>query len=253
MNDRLFFQWLLLALFAVAAIVFVALLFMPAPYGRHLRKGWGPKLHPTLGWVIMESPAILVIALCYILGRPPGNIIPVVFVTMWELHYIQRTFLFPVLLRGTKRPWPILLIFFALVFNTINGYLNGRWLFYFSPVYPDAWLMDPRFIIGLELFLGGFIINLHSDHVLRNLRAPGETGYKIPCGGFFEYVSSANYFGELVEWTGWALATWSLAGLAFAIFTAANLVPRALAHHRWYRAQFPDYPEQRKAIIPYIL
>jgi 3-oxo-5-alpha-steroid 4-dehydrogenase 1 len=253
MNERLFFHWLLLALFAVAAVVFISLLFMPAPYGRHERRGWGPRLNPTLGWVVMEAPAVLVMALCYILGRPPGNIIPIVFIAMWELHYIQRTFLFPVLLRGTKRPWPILLIAFAIVFNTVNGYLNGRWLFYFSPVYPDAWLADPRFILGFELFLAGFIINLHSDHVLRNLRTPGEAGYRIPRGGLFELVSGANYFGELVEWTGWALATWSLAGLAFAVFTAANLVPRALAHHRWYRARFPDYPKERKAIIPFIL
>ena len=51
-----------------------------------------------------------------------------------------------------------------------------------------------------------------------------------------------NYLGEIVEWTGWALATWSLAGLAFAVYTAANLAPRAVANHDWYLSTFDDYP-----------
>jgi 3-oxo-5-alpha-steroid 4-dehydrogenase 1 len=43
------------------------------------------------------------------------------------------------------------------------------------------------------------------------------------------------------------------AGLAFAVWTAANLIPRALAYHRWYRQEFYDYPPQRKAILPFVL
>jgi hypothetical protein len=59
--------------------------------------------------------------------------------------------------------------------------------------------------------------------------------------------------GEIIEWCGWALATWTFAGAAFAFFTIANLLPRALSHHRWYREKFPDYPRERKAIIPGVL
>jgi len=80
--------------------------------------------------------------------------------------------------------------------------------------------------------------------------ALGETGYKIPHGGLFERVSCPNYLGEIIEWSGWALATWCLPGLSFAVWTFANLAPRARAHHRWYRAKFPEYPEERKALIP---
>ena len=57
----------------------------------------------------------------------------------------------------------------------------------------------------------------------------------------------------MIEWIGWAILTWSLAGAAFAIYTIANLLPRALQHHRWYKSQFADYPADRKAIIPYLL
>jgi protein-S-isoprenylcysteine O-methyltransferase Ste14 len=66
-------------------------------------------------------------------------------------------------------------------------------------------------------------------------------------------VSSPNYLGEIVQWTGWAIATWSLGGLAFALYTAANLAPRALDNHRWYQDHFDDYPPRRRALIPYLV
>jgi hypothetical protein len=84
------------------------------------------------------------------------------------------------------------------------------------------------------------------------LRKPGETGYRIPNGWLFDRITSPNYFGEIVEWFGYALATWSPAGLAFALFTAANIGPRAFANRRWYRATFPEYPADRKALIPFV-
>lgn len=76
-------------------------------------------------------------------------------------------------------------------------------------------------------------INIHSDHILRSLRSPGETGYKIPRGGMFEYVSGANFFGEIVEWIGYALFAQTLTAWAFAAFTAANTIPRAVEHHKF--------------------
>jgi hypothetical protein len=38
----------------------------------------------------------------------------------------------------------------------------------------------------------------------------------------------------------------------FFLFTAANLVPRAAQNHRWYRETFPDYPRERRALIPWM-
>lgn len=76
-------------------------------------------------------------------------------------------------------------------------------------------------------------------------------GYKIPRGGLFEYVSGANFFGEIVEWAGFAVASGSLPATAFALFTFANIGPRAIAHHQWYLQKFGrDYPPTRKALIP---
>jgi len=144
-------------------------------------------------------------------------------------------------------------VLMGFVFNFFNAYLQGGSLFVAGPGFEGAWLSDPRFVAGAALFACGMALNWHSDATLRRLRAPGETGYKIPFGGLFRWVTCPNYLGEIIEWTGWAVATWSLAGAAFAFWTAANLVPRALAHHRWYRERFPDYPKDRKAVLPFVL
>jgi protein-S-isoprenylcysteine O-methyltransferase Ste14 len=231
----------------------VALLFVTAPYGRHVRRGWGPTLPSTVGWIVMELPAVATIAVMFLLGERTASPVAIAFLALWELHYVYRTLIYPARRRGGGRPMPVVVVAMALVFNVWNGYLNGRWLFSFGPERGIEWFGDPRFIAGAALFLIGLGINFHSDNVLLGLRSRGKSDYKIPRGGLFRYVSSPNYLGELLEWCGWALATWSLAGLSFAVFTAANLVPRARSNHRWYREQFADYPAERKALIPFVL
>ena len=113
------------------------------------------------------------------------------------------------------------------------------------------WVFN-HFIIGLSLFVVGFLINQRADHLLINLRKPGETGYKIPQGFLFDYISSPNLFGEIIEWSGFALMAWNLPGLTFMVWTFANLVPRAKNHHDWYLSHFPDYPKKRKIIFPFL-
>lgn len=57
--------------------------------------------------------------------------------------------------------------------------------------------------------------------------------FSFIAGGMFTYVSGANFFGEIVEWIGFALACWSLPSLSFALFTAFNIGPRAIQHHKY--------------------
>lgn len=79
------------------------------------------------------------------------------------------------------------------------------------------------------------------------------TKYKIPHGGLFQYISCANFFGEIIEWLGYAIASSSLAGWAFLVFVCANLIPRGMAHHQWYLDKFKDdYPKNRYAVIPFV-
>ena len=102
-------------------------------------------------------------------------------------------------------------------------------------------------------FILGFLINNISDSTLINLRKKDTKQYSIPRGGLFDYISCPNFFGEIIEWLGFAILTWSIAGLAFFLWTFFNLVPRALSHHRWYKNTFSDYPKNRKAVFPFII
>ncbi|HMK72786.1 MAG TPA: DUF1295 domain-containing protein [Myxococcaceae bacterium] len=241
--------WLELGL-AVVTVVSVRL--VPAPYGRHARPGWGPTVPERAGWLVMESPAVLWFAGVYLAGSQRSLPAPLVLLGLWQLHYLYRAFIFPFRLRTTGRRMPLLVAVLAFTFNLLNGFINARWISELGS-YPDAWLRDPRFLGGAALFLFGLTVNRASDRTLRLLRAPGETGYRVPRGGLFEWVSCPNYLGEILEWFGWALASWSLAGLAFALYTVANLAPRALTHHAWYRQRFPDYPARRRALLPHLL
>jgi protein-S-isoprenylcysteine O-methyltransferase Ste14 len=96
------------------------------------------------------------------------------------------------------------------------------------------------------------LINITSDDILMNLRKSEGNGYHIPKGFFFKYVSSPNYFGEIIEWFGWSLLSMSPAGFVFFIWTTANLVPRARSNNEWSKSNIPDYPKNRKSIIPFI-
>jgi protein-S-isoprenylcysteine O-methyltransferase Ste14 len=238
--------------FALALVTVVALAFVRAPYGRYAGAGWGPTLSERSGWLLMESPAVLFFAAVYLRGAQRAETVPLVLLGLWQLHYLQRALLFPFRLRGTAKRMPVLVVLLGAGFNFLNAWINARWISEFGH-YPTTWLADPRFVAGAAIFVGGLSINIASDRALLRLRAPGETGYRVPHGGLFEWVSCPNYLGEIIEWFGWALATWSWAGLAFAVFTVANLLPRALAHHRWYRAQFPGYPTRRRALVPGVL
>ncbi len=250
MSEITIYNGLLIAWFAVAVAVFVMLFFVVAPYGRHTRKGWGIAVGNKLGWVLMEAASPIVFAVTFLLGENRANPAALVFLVLWEMHYIHRAFIYPFSLRDTVHRMPLSIISFGFLFNLMNGYLNGRYITHFSGGYPNTWLTDPRFIVGVVLFIAGYVINRQADLALRDLRKPGESGYKISNHRLYRWVSCPNYLGEITIWVGWAVATWSVAGLAFAFWTVANLLPRARANHAWYRNTFTDYPPERKALIP---
>ena len=248
-----YFSWLTpltWAWLALALPVAVSLCFVNAPYGRHNPGTLRPMIRARTGWLIMESPAVLVPTCAFVWGRAWESPVLLVFFLVWQVHYVHRAWIYPFRLDGTSSPMPVLLMLMGLVFNLINGSLQAVWLFVHPVVNSADWLDDWRFATGAAVFGIGFVINMDSCNRLLRLRRekPGE--YSVPHGGLFRWVSCPNYLGEIVEWIGWALLTWSPAGLAFAVWTTANLAPRARAHHHWYRDRFPDYPAKRKALVP---
>ena len=238
---------------AFAIILMPVQIFMKAPYGRHTNRKWGILMDNRLGWIIMEAVSLFFFAYFFLTGDNPISTPMWVFFAMYAGHYINRSFIFPLRTRTSGKKIPLAVVLMAMIFNTVNGYTNGYYLGSLGEPYGTEWLTDWRFILGTLLFLTGVLINTQSDKTLRNLRKPGETGYSIPTGGLFNKVSCPNLLGEIIEWTGFAIACWNLPALAFAAWTFSNLLPRAMSHHKWYKETFDDYPAERKAIIPYII
>lgn len=239
-----------------AVVVFLCLLKVEAGYGVAYTKKWGPAVNNKLGWILMEAPVFFAMLWLWLSSDRRGDTVLVVMALLFLFHYFQRSFVFPFLIKG-KSVMPLSVILMGVTFNTLNAYMIGGWLFYVSPVdyYGGvSWLMSPMFIVGCVIFFVGMAINWHSDYIIRHLRKPGDTGHYIPRGGMFRYVTSANYFGEFLEWCGFALLTFSAAGAVFALWTFANLAPRARKLHQRYEREFGDDYKRlnRKYILPYI-
>ncbi|RMF19596.1 MAG: DUF1295 domain-containing protein [Candidatus Dadabacteria bacterium] len=252
MNWDQIYEWALWLVLGTSAVTFPALFFITLGYGRH-DQGKSMLYVPSLpGWILMEAPSWIVFPLTFfLLGRHNREAVPLCFLAIWQLHYFYRGIIFPLRMRNRNKRKPVGAVIAGFLFTGVNGFVQAYAITNLSPhLWTPDWFADPRFIVGILLMLIGVSINIHSDSVLRNLRAPGETGYKIPHGGLYRWISAPNYFGEMIEWLGLAIAVWNVAGLSFFLFTVANLFPRALAHHRWYKERFPDYPPGRKAIIP---
>ncbi|BFZ06923.1 hypothetical protein BsWGS_09962 [Bradybaena similaris] len=235
------------------AFLLLSLSQVTAPYGRYSRSGWGFLVPPKFAWIVQEFPSFAVPVLLFIYADCPkvNNKLNLFAVGLFIFHYFHRTFIFPLLIRGGK-PTPLVPFLMAVFFCSLNGYIQPGYILKYADL---QWTPQtcPRIIAGAIMFFTGMAINIHSDHILRNLRKPGETGYKIPRGGMFNYISGANFFGEIVEWWGFAVLNWTFPAASFAVFTMCNVAPRATQHHRWYKDKFEDYPKDRKAIIPFIL
>jgi 3-oxo-5-alpha-steroid 4-dehydrogenase 1 len=186
-------------------------------------------------------------------GEHPITSPLLLFCALWVIHYLNRAIVQPLRARSLTRRIPASVVLMAIVFNAVNGFVVGYGLGHAGRLYDADWFAGPAFLAGIVLFAAGAFTNLHSDAILMRLKKAQSGSYGIPRGGLFRLVSTPNYLGEIVEWMGFAVMTWSLPALSFAIWTAANLIPRALAHHRWYLTTFSDYPANRRAVLPGLL
>jgi hypothetical protein len=272
--------WLAWSMIATGVVTFFFTLFVKtAPYGRYSTdKGWGPLVPAKLAWFIMESPNLFMPWLIahFYLGHY-SKLITVVTDTrlangplllFYLFHYIHRDIIYPfVRINGAHhKPMPASVMMLAFAYCLWNGAVQSLALLVVHH-YPASHLLSWPFGVGFVVYVVGFLINVKSDSTLLSLKAAASSAkkgdgddrkqvsdrYRIPTGGAFEYVSAANYFGEIVEWTGFAIACGgTLHAAAFALYTFSNLAPRAHAHHAWYKNSFPGYPARRKAIIPFV-
>jgi 3-oxo-5-alpha-steroid 4-dehydrogenase 1 len=243
----IFYVWI-----GIAVCIFFLLLKVAAPYGRHSSAKWGPLISNHYGWLFMELPALAIMVFFFVKNFADNKTAIEIMIGLFCLHYFNRTAIFPFRLHTRGKKMPVLIMFSGIFFNLCNTFLLGYYFTHFAN-YDSGWFTDIRFIAGVILFFTGLWINWKADNILIHLRKPNETDYKIPVGWLFNLVSCPNLMGELIEWAGFAILCWNMPAMAFFIWTAANLVPRAMAHHKWYKNKFENYPAQRKAVLPYLL
>mmetsp|Transcript_7600 Transcript_7600/g.9939 ORF Transcript_7600/g.9939 Transcript_7600/m.9939 type:complete len:262 (-) Transcript_7600:392-1177(-) len=237
---------------------FITIYAIPSTWGKTLSDDsvcwWhGPRLPARLSWLIFESPNLVWAIYCWYHRKQELSFANYVLFSFFLVHYIQRDVYYPFVMSDKTKPMPLAIVLSAFLYTSFNGYIQCRSLLYFHQ-FPQGWDSSLQFYAGLGLAILGFFINLRSDATLRSLRSMG-LGYQIAMGGLFTHVSSPHYFGEILEWTGFAIACQcSLVSVAFAIYTAANLIPRGMAQHAWYHIYFGNkYPRTRKAVIPFLV
>ena len=249
-----YYDTFLTVMAAVALVVFVALYFVEAGYGYLFNPKFGRPVPNKVGWVMMESPVFIAMTALWLASDRTWQAAPLVLFLLFQTHYFQRSFIFPLLMRGQSK-MPLGIVLMGMTFNTLNALMQGGWIFFVAPEgYYDDWFTKPYIYVGAAVFLFGMAVNLHSDYIIRHLRKPGDTRHYIPHGGMFRYVSSANYFGEFMEWVGFAIASWSWSGAVFAWWTFANLAPRANSLYKRYQKEFGEEftSLNRKRIIPFV-
>ena len=237
--------WLILGL-----ITFLTLLKVSAPYGKFSNFSWGPMISFKFGWILQEIISPLTFSYFFLTGTIENKSIAWIFFIIWNLHYFNRSIIFP-LRKKQNSNCPIIIIIFAVFFNLVNGFING---YYLGNIFESnfQYLLTYNFICGFMILLLGIYINIISDNILLKLKKNNDD-YQIPNGFLYNYVSCPNYLGEIVEWIGFYIMIQSIPALLFVLWTIFNLVPRAISHHRWYNKTFQNYPKERKAIIPFII
>lgn len=245
--NELLYVWL-----GIAIVTFGSLFFIAAPYGRHNNRSWGAQVDNKWGWIVMELVSPITLSVFFFMGNSEKNNPVWLFYLLWMFHYTYRSVFFPLKLNTKGKTIPLSIVLMAIFFNSINGYTNGYYFGNFSIDFASYSFTSPQFVVGLILFLSGFYIHFKSDNILINLRKSNK-GYVIPNEFLFKKVASPNYLGEIVEWLGFAVMTNALSAWCFLAWTIANLAPRALANYKWYKTKFPEYPNDRKIIIPHLI
>ena len=250
--------------------IFLCLLFIKAYYGKFFNKSEDgnciqkllrkifPVIPSRISWIVQECPCVFITIFFIIYYYENLNYKNILVISPFLIHYLHRTFIFPFVIHSSKNN-PLEITLMAFTFCFFNAIMINRSIFCLIKDYGDEFLLNYTF--GLAIFLLGIYINIHSDYSMikqRNANQDENNKYIIPRGFMYELISCPNYFGELTEWLGFFILSNSFSGLVFFISTFANLFPRAIQYHQWYKNKFKEEFAtdkdliQRKAIVPFL-
>jgi steroid 5-alpha-reductase/3-oxo-5-alpha-steroid 4-dehydrogenase 1 len=234
---------------SIAMLVFV--IFYQIPYGKSYTKGQARlkvELRDRVSVIGVNLPGLIVFAYAQ-LYYPNGRLLDIPSL-LFIGHYVHRALVYPWFRKPQSKVWPLESFLYYLVSNFMLATIAARGVIFGG--------VRPPIIVQLPL-AAGFIAcavgaGLH-DYKLCALRKAGDTGYQVPHGLLFKWLSGPNYALELVQWalylpflpTGFLMAT-------FAIWLMANITGRAEAVHDAYTKKLfkNKYPEDRCPYIPFV-
>jgi hypothetical protein len=165
----------------------------------------------------------------------------------------------PSLCSAASTPW--LMTFLECLYYWTFAHLIGRDLGLADAGYRSTGPATRAALIGTAVFMVGEFGNFLAHVLLSGLREndpPGVVRRRIPTGRMFALVSCPHYFFEIVSWVGFNIALPTTPGLAFLGLGGAILLKWGKERHDRYRVMFSGrdgkikYPEERRAVIPYI-
>ncbi|KAJ1968651.1 3-oxo-5a-steroid 4- dehydrogenase [Dispira parvispora] len=174
---------------------------------------------------------------------------------MFEAHFLKRLYETIFVHRFSSGTMPFANLIKNTTYYTLLAGANvGFWVYgpWNGALEPSAQRSTAYTAVCIGLFVFAQISNFLTHINLRNLRPPGTRVRKIPRGYGFDLVSCPNYFFEVTSWVAFTLYTRSLASLIFTVVGAAQMYIWAVKKHKNYRREFPNYPKNRKAMIPFI-
>jgi len=148
MFELINFIWIVIAVITFMVLVIFKI---KAPYGRHSNNKWGFMISNKWGWFVMELPAFLIMPMLTIMGPAEKNELTYLLILLWLLHYFNRTFIFPFKLKTKNKKMPLLIVCSAILFNSVNGFLNGYYLGYLNTEISS--IVSLNVMIGLIVFL----------------------------------------------------------------------------------------------------
>ncbi|XP_053393701.1 uncharacterized protein LOC123525530 [Mercenaria mercenaria] len=164
--------------FVLAVITLFAQWAKPAPYGKHETNdaNWGPMIPQRLGHIFSDAlPGVLMFLLVFFFYGNMRERTNYIFLALWQAHYIHRGVIHPMLMRYRSKKVALGITLGGFFPNCLFHFINAD--FVGNVNFADHYYYDPRFIIGILLYIMGYFINRWADHKLRSLReTKGEDG-----------------------------------------------------------------------------
>lgn len=213
------------------------------------RKGGG--ISTRTGMLIIYGLPLLVVFMGYNAMQRPDSWYHIVLFIALAFHFGKRC-LEVIFVHRYSRPMGVgtaLLIGALYSYIAFSAHFNQN--MEISMLEADALPLLPLILGGL-IFIAGQAGNLYHHLLLRNLRKEGETGYVIPQGGLFALVTAPHYMFEIIAWIGYAVMARHLGLWGIVFIIAGYLAGRAKQTREWYLKTVPGYPEERKALVPFV-